>query len=206
LRRRFAHKRVVFLKAQLRSFEILRGIYLEPEPFTSQNQKLTVSLKPSRTFLSTFYETNLENLYSEIDLKTKNSKTLEKLKDLVQQTLQIENVSENEFFLNIGGDSLTAINLTSLINKTFDTRIPAKILATKNFDEIASYLEYKVDLTGIKDRELPDLDAELSVLNTLKKPELEADNLKNAFLTGASGIYSKISCVYQSEAFWVCFY
>ena len=118
---------------------------------------------------------------------------METLKELVQQTLHTENVNESENFLNIGGDSLSAINLTSLINKTFNTKIPAKMLAMKNFDEIAMYLEYgsKMDLLGVRDREKPDLVEELKVLNNLRKPTMTPENPpKIAFLTGASGIKS----------------
>ena len=177
---------------------MLRSVYLEPDPFTSSNNKLTVSQKPNRTLLASFYSSILENLYNEVDLQLKSSKTMETLKELVQQTLHTENVNESENFLNIGGDSLSAINLTSLINKTFNTKIPAKMLAMKNFDEIAMYLEYgsKMDLLGVRDREKPDLVEELKVLNNLRKPTMTPENPpKIAFLTGASGIKS-----FQSES------
>jgi acyl carrier protein len=62
------------------------------------------------------------------------------LKELTKTTLGLkEDIGEKDNFLEIGGDSLSAVNLVSQLNTKFNATIPVEVLATQNIQEIAKY-------------------------------------------------------------------
>jgi acyl carrier protein len=113
---------------------------LEPHRFSAENNKLTASLKPNRKVLAKTYQEQIELLYDQIDQRTSNSKTLDMLKELTKTTLGLkEDIGAKDNFLEIGGDSLSAVNLASQLNTKFNAKIPVEVLATQNIQEIAKY-------------------------------------------------------------------
>jgi len=52
-------------RTKLKGFEYIKNIYLEPEPWTVENNLLTPTLKAKRPELAKHYKTILEQLYSQ---------------------------------------------------------------------------------------------------------------------------------------------
>ena len=178
----------------MRPFELLKGMILDSEPFTSENGKLTVSHKLNRNYIANIYNERIENLYELIDSKKLNTfLTLKELLDKVLKNKENLSVSGQEIFLDIGGDSLSAINLQSLINSTFQTNLSAQVIVTQKLSDIANYIELqqKYNITVQPEREKQiDLNEELSVLDNLKfniNTSLTDNITKKVLLTGVTG-------------------
>merc|ERR1711879_479724 len=58
-------------KALLKSFEMAKNIHLDPEPWTVEKDLLTPTFKTKRPQLQRYYETEIENMYAEVNKSAK---------------------------------------------------------------------------------------------------------------------------------------
>ena len=99
-------------------------MHIEPEMFTSENGKLTPSVKICRPYLDRFYRTIVDSLVEEAALfKRESFNSQERTKALVAQALG-GTVDNNASFKAVGGDSLAAIRLINLIKEEMNVDIP----------------------------------------------------------------------------------
>jgi len=113
-------------------------VILEYEPFSRANNLLTDSNKPARSKLKEKYGTRLEELYSTLEERARAKRervmrgdggvTLEeKLCAAIEMVLGIDSASLGgaSSFLQLGGDSLSAVRLVDLVEKVIGgVRLP----------------------------------------------------------------------------------
>jgi fatty acid CoA ligase FadD9 len=149
--------------AQVKSYEIPRDFLIEPQPFTREQGLLTESNKPIRARLKARYGDRLEALYEEIERRQ-----LEDLQALAQQrsgagaasveervrramevTLGLRDIDVGETmqsFIQLGGDSLSAVRLADLIRDLCGVEVPVGLLLdpTLRVSAVVRYVEERL--------------------------------------------------------------
>ncbi|CAF5163371.1 unnamed protein product, partial [Rotaria magnacalcarata] len=113
--------RLIGEKESLRKHEIPSRIIIDFEPFTPQNGLLTSSMKHYRHKLAAHYADRLK-LPSSIQQRLKNM-----IETATGKSISIDN-SEDNVFLNIGGDSLAAVRLSKMIENDLGISLSLNIL------------------------------------------------------------------------------
>lgn len=151
----------VAMEAQVKSYEIPRDFLVEPEPFTLERGLLTESNKPMRVRLKARYGERLERLYEEIE-----ARQLEELQELAQGkggessveprvrkamevTLGLRDIDVGETvqsFIQLGGDSLSAVRLAELIRDLCGVDVPVGLLLdpTLRVSAVVRYVEERL--------------------------------------------------------------
>nr|WP_280513099.1 carboxylic acid reductase [Blastochloris viridis] len=150
--------REIARKEQLRPYEIPRDFIIEHEPFSQQNGLLSDHGKPMWPKLRARYAAELDKLHGDI-----SSREIEKLRDIyrnrsgqtvietVQQAVQSIfgssdiDVKPTDYFRDLGGDSLSAVQLSIVLEEAFDTRVPIDMIISRGTDlkSLADYIEQK---------------------------------------------------------------
>ncbi|GAU71550.1 putative fatty acid--CoA ligase [Streptomyces sp. NBRC 110611] len=213
-------------QAGLNSYEIPRNLLVETEPFTQENGLLSGARKPLRPALTKRYGERLEALYTEL-----SDRTAEELRTLRQASAdqpvpatvlraaqallgQEEGVVEpGTRFLELGGDSLTALSFAQLMKEIFhvDTPVDVIINPANSLQQVADHNErvlasehrrptadsvHGPDATRLDAAELR-LDAFLDA-RTIEQAERPAGPLSEArtvLLTGANGYLGRFLCL-----------
>lgn len=128
-------------KGGLKSFEVPRDFIIEEEHFSQKNGLLSSVRKRLRPALKKKYAPQLETLYEAheqgneaelLALKDPNSSltVLERLVKLLEANLGIKGIdlTKNNTFAELGGDSLEAVMFSNIIDEFFDVNIPANTL------------------------------------------------------------------------------
>ena len=141
----------------LQRWEVPREILVETRPFTRENDLLTASNKPSRPKLKERYGARLGEMFAEIE-RTQ----LEKLEQLERErrggsvtdqitlamevTLGIADVDVHQSFLALGGDSLSAVRFSSLLEERFGSPVPVGLVLdpTSSIASLVKYVEGRV--------------------------------------------------------------
>ncbi|APR83696.1 Long-chain-fatty-acid--CoA ligase [Minicystis rosea] len=138
----------------LQRWEVPRDFILETAPFTRENGLLTASNKPSRPKLKERYGAKLGQMFAEIE-RTQIEK-LEKLERerrsgsvseqvmlAMEVTLGIGDVDAGQSFLALGGDSLSAVRLSSILEERFGFAVPVGLILdpTSNVQSLVKYVE-----------------------------------------------------------------
>jgi fatty acid CoA ligase FadD9 len=141
---------------QLQSYEVPRDFIVEMEPFSASNGLLTGVGKPKRPSLKEKYGPQLEALYDEIASKQsgeleqlraegRNAPVLQTLARAVQATLGIEAVDPEAplSFADLGGDSLSALSLSMLLEEIYDLEIPVGAIThpSGSLKKLEAYIE-----------------------------------------------------------------
>ncbi|WP_437876472.1 thioester reductase domain-containing protein [Sorangium sp. So ce513] len=143
---------------QLRGYEIPRDFLVEDTPFTWQNGLLTGSQKPARARLKARYGERLEALYAAIERAQ-----LEELRELheelgattasaalvvkraLEATLGLADVEPHGrlSFAQLGGDSLTAVRFSRLVEEIAGATVPVGLVLdpTSSVGAIVAHLE-----------------------------------------------------------------
>jgi amino acid adenylation domain-containing protein/thioester reductase-like protein len=135
--------------------------------------------------------------------------TEEKLTQLWQEILRLEQVSIDDDFYTLGGHSLLAIHLTSQINQRFGIELClARFLESPTIRQIAVAIDTQQPSDSNATSPLiPDLET-ASVLDPSILPNLVAiETIPNIFLTGSTGflgIYLLYELLQQTEADCYC--
>jgi fatty acid CoA ligase FadD9 len=143
----------------LRGYEVPRGLIVEPAPFTRENGLLTASNKPSRPRLRERYGARLDALAQEIE-----DNQLRKLSALEEQpedapvadrvalalsvTLGLDGVDLERSFSELGGDSIEAARLSSVLEERLGVQVPVGLILdpTSSGRSLVSHVERS--LTG----------------------------------------------------------
>ncbi|MFD4669585.1 carboxylic acid reductase [Lentzea sp. NPDC058450] len=139
----------------LQSYEVPRGLLIEPEPFSQANGLLSDQRKLLSPKLAEHYGPSLEQLYAEIadreaqellDLTRagRDRPVLETVQRAVRALLAVE-VQSSAQFRDLGGDSLSAVALSNLLHDTFGLRVPVDVIISPAHDlrQVAAYIEAK---------------------------------------------------------------
>jgi fatty acid CoA ligase FadD9 len=158
-------------------YEIPKGIYLELEAFTQENDLLTSSLKIGRSKLNIHYKDILESIYEKIEkLDSK-----EQFFKIIQQVLELDSIEslKNKNFIEIGGDSLSAMKISSFMKTN---KLTADLLLDKNVS--------LQDLSNSLESEKYTLEDDLKLDLNIKLSNFGVEKVhifKDILLTGATG-------------------
>ena len=125
----------------LRPFEVPRDFIVEPEPFTHENGMLSSVQKRMRPNIQRRYGEALDRLYAEIErrqndelaaMRDPNSPLtpVEKMRRAIEVTLGRDDidVTRPASFAELGGDSLGAVALASLLSDVFGVEVPVNTI------------------------------------------------------------------------------
>jgi fatty acid CoA ligase FadD9 len=206
----------------LSGYEIPRDFIVETVPFTQHNGLLGGAGKLQRVALEAHYRDRLDELYAALEagrvselqqLRTEGAAgdPRETLARAVQATLGIaaSDVKHDSRFIDIGGDSLAALNLSNLLQDIYDVEVPvgAIIDPASNLDQLAGRIarqlesQYKqptftsvhgdaVDRVRAADLTLAAFidDRTLSSVPGLRQSKFDSERV---LLTGATGFFGR---------------
>ncbi|OHU06317.1 carboxylic acid reductase [Mycobacteroides saopaulense] len=148
-------------EAELQPYEVPRDFLIEPEPFTAANGLLTGIAKLARPKLHEKYGARLEQMYSDIataqalELQALHSAghegkpVLETVQRAVTALLGLSaaEVSPDAHFIDLGGDSLSALAFSDLLRDIFAVEIPVGdiVSAANDLTGIARIVETRRD-------------------------------------------------------------
>ncbi len=202
----------------LNGYEVPRDFLIETEPFSLQNGLLTEVGKHQRPMLKEHYGKRLELLYSklaqdQIDelraLRTAgaNRPVLETVTRALQATLGVStaDVRPDAKFAELGGDSLSALEYSLLLDEIFGVEVPVGVILNPagSVQRIADHIEVErnshanrptfAKVHGKASRKVSagDLTLEKFIdrrfLDSAPKLERPSDAIHTVLLTGATG-------------------
>jgi len=202
--------RVLASEAQLTSWELPRWLVLEEQlSFSAENHLLTPSHKLNRRALSEHYKARLDPIYAELsDLtETASRQTAQTAQRLRQMIAEVLNSGESSLgkaasagsssFVEMGGDSLSAVRILDMVRKEFNVNLPPSVLYESQAIETAASLIGQCQQTGAQTDEFTESTVDFE--NEARLPEwVHVHGLKAAlswgdqpsseiFLTGATG-------------------
>jgi fatty acid CoA ligase FadD9 len=189
-------------KISLQKHEIPSRIIIDFEPFTVENGFLTPSMKPCRPKLAAHYKNRL---------KTANS-IEQRLKTIIESvTGQPLPTDDTNGFLAVGGNSLTALRLSRLIQEDIGTNIPISLLfePEMNLKRLTAFAQ-NPSLTqddSFVSRLIHDAELELNI--KIGKPRNLNGGPLTIFVTGATGfvgafLLSELLIKYPINSKFVC--
>ena len=140
----------------LQSYEVPRDFIIEFEPFSAENGLLTGIGKPKRPSLKERYGPRLEAMYDAIAARQsgeleqlrkegRHAPILETLVRAVRATLGVEAIDTTQpvSFEDLGGDSLSALSLSMLLEEIYDLEIPVGVIThpAGSLQKLADYVE-----------------------------------------------------------------
>lgn len=214
----------------LQAYEVPRDFLIEHEPFTAENGLLAGVGKVLRPALKARYGERLEELYDNIanhqanELRAlretaRNAPVLATLGRAVQAVLGIENLDPDQphSFRDLGGDSLSALSFSLLLEETFEVEVPVGVIAdpTRDLRKLAQYIEkarastagrptvasvhgrgateiHACDLTLEKFIDIPTLDKAKTLPPLAIKSERD---IRTVLVTGANGFLGRFLCL-----------
>ncbi|QIS19551.1 carboxylic acid reductase [Nocardia terpenica] len=142
--------------AELNSYELPRDFILETEPFTVDNGLLAGVGKFLRPKLKERYGPRLEQLYadlaraqddqlSELRRNAADRPVLETLSRAAQALLGFTEAElrPDRHFADLGGDSLTALSFSKLLQELLDVEVPVGVIVSpaNDLQQLATYIE-----------------------------------------------------------------
>lgn len=112
----------------LAAYEIPRDFLLEDQPFSAENGLLSDAKKLRRPQLKERYGPRLEELYQVLHQRQLHSSGGSDFLTTVAQCLGLERVEPGDCFVTLGGDSLTASQLSWMLERHHGLRVPASDL------------------------------------------------------------------------------
>lgn len=166
------------------SYEIPRGIVLDAQKFTETNGLLTGSGKLCRHKISKNYADQFDKLYEKVE----NSISQSYLQQAIQEALGVSNVGSDKSFVDLGGDSLAASKISTLLEKQGIKITPAQLLQK---DVSLNSLEKMVqqgtpNVTLNLEEEVNNLLLKIQPC-TSSQPINSVELTQNVLLTGATG-------------------
>ncbi|MFB8275753.1 carboxylic acid reductase [Nocardia colli] len=211
--------------AELQSYEIPREFLIETEPFTMENGLLSGIAKLLRPKLKERYGERLEQIYTdhaarqsdemlELRREAASRPVLDTVSHAARALLGIASTElrPDAHFTDLGGDSLSALSFSNLLNETFGVEVPVGVIisSANNLREIAKYIEAERD-SGAKRPTVtsvhgagPEIRAAdltldkfidartLAAANTIPAAPLPAQTV---LLTGANGYLGRFLCL-----------
>lgn len=129
-------------EAELRGYEVPRDFLIERTPFSVERKLLTASNKQSRPALQARYGKELDALYARIEgarleelyslqREGAGASTSEKVRKAIGVTLGLADLDVahvEQSFIQLGGDSLSAVGLATLVEDLTGVRVPVGLL------------------------------------------------------------------------------
>ncbi len=137
---------------KLRGHENPRDFLVEREPFTRENRLLTESAKPARPRLKALYGVRLEGLYAAIEraqhaglsaAAAAGASIADVVTSALQMTLGLTEGALARSFIDLGGDSMGAVELTTALSAACNVDVPIGLVLdrTSTVGAIVSYVE-----------------------------------------------------------------
>lgn len=209
----------------LRSYEIPRDFLVESEPFGTGNGLLSGVGKLLRPALIREYGARLEQLYT--DLTARQDAELHALRadpdrpviDTVRRALcavlgsGLTDLTDDVRFADLGGDSLSALSLATLLHQVFDVEVPVSVLTnpTAGLADLADFIElrrtratHSPTFASIHGAHSTEIRAEDLSLDRFIDPKIPAaaggtagsgTDRPTILLTGANGYLGKFLCL-----------
>ncbi|MFI8962651.1 carboxylic acid reductase [Streptomyces sp. NPDC053493] len=205
-------------EAGLNSYEIPRAVLVETEPFSQANGLLSDHRKLLWPRLVERYGERLEQLYAdtaarenaelaEIRRTGADRPVLETVRRAVRALLagSLTDPGPGAHFRDLGGDSLSAVQLSALLQETFGVRVPVDVVISPASDlrHLADYIEARRDaaddrptFASVHGEGAVEVHAKDLTLDRFLDPRLLADapalpraegEPRTVLLTGASG-------------------
>ena len=212
---------------ELNSYEIPRDFLVETEPFSTDNGLLSDAKKLLRPRLTDHYGQRLEQLYAELaegqvnelrELRRHGSQR--PVRETVNRAAQAllgcssTDLDSSAHFTDLGGDSLSALTFSNLLQEIFDVEVPVAVVIspTNDLAGIAEHVEQqrragatRPTFSSVHGRGSTAVRAEdlrldeflpaetLSAAADLPRPADEAP--KTVLLTGANGYLGRFLCL-----------
>ncbi|HMP56389.1 MAG TPA: AMP-binding protein, partial [Novosphingobium sp.] len=215
----------------LNSYEVPRDVLIETAPFSPENGLLTGTGKFSRPNLKAHYIERLEQMFAqmaqdqvdqlrELRLSNEGRPTIETVTKSVLATLGVAqgDITPQSRFGDLGGDSLSALSLSMLLEEIFGVEVPVGVIINPAGDLqlIADYVEAQraggrkasfstvhaadSDIVHASDLKLEKfIDADiLQAAPGLPEP---ASTIRTVLLTGATGFLGRFQAMAWLEHF-----
>ncbi|MEV7748975.1 carboxylic acid reductase [Streptomyces griseofuscus] len=211
-------------EAGLNSYEVPRDLLVETEPFSQENGLLSGVRKPLRPALTKRYGERLEALYAE--LSDREATELEALRrvgadepvlDTVLRAVRAHLGQEDAAvepgtrFLELGGDSLTALSFSRTLKEIFQVDVPVDVVISpvNTLRQVADHIERALapdhrrptadrvhgpDATRLDAADLR-LDAFLDARSAARRPAGPPPEARTVLLTGANGYLGRFLCL-----------
>jgi fatty acid CoA ligase FadD9 len=142
--------------AELQSYELPVDFLIEPEPFSTDNGLLSGVGKLLRPKLKAYYGERLERLYTEIaatrfdELRAlraaaADQPVLDTLTRAAQALLGLTGAAPepDTHFIDLGGDSLSALTFSNLLGDIFGIEVPVGVIISpaNNLRQLAGYID-----------------------------------------------------------------
>eukprot|EP01117_Protostelium_nocturnum_P019514 TRINITY_DN8476_c0_g2_i1.p1 TRINITY_DN8476_c0_g2~~TRINITY_DN8476_c0_g2_i1.p1 ORF type:complete len:1286 (+),score=275.14 TRINITY_DN8476_c0_g2_i1:294-4151(+) len=191
-------------KSNLKSYELPCLVLLEPERFTIENGRMTVSNKIARPVVLRSYEETIDSALTQYFNQKKETNDIEKneSQSIILAMKMMQNaiggsdingdVTEN-LFLKHGGDSLSAIRLRNIIQRETKIEVPIEMIYSPEFsvESLSTMLESKNQLSSDSNQSILEVLNNDAKLNEDIAPSWvsspENNPTKVIFLTGSTG-------------------
>ncbi|MEU9804446.1 carboxylic acid reductase [Mycobacterium sp. NPDC050853] len=208
----------------LHSYELPADFIIETTPFTIESGMLAAVGKPIRPKMIEHYGDRLEQLY--VDLAEARVEELRQLRDTAQQRPIIETVTEaarallgmsgdavrpDNHFIDLGGDSLSALTFSNLLRDLFDVEVPVGVITGPAADlrTLADYIEterenntataagvHGPDASVVSAADLTlDKFIDSEILSNASELDKPACVVSTVLLTGANGYLGRFLCL-----------
>ena len=192
-------------KESLRKHEIPSRLVIDFQPFTPENGLLTSTMKPCRHKLAAYYG---ERIKSSVTMK-------QQLKSIIETTTgqSLLTDEEHNVFIPTGGDSLTAVRLSRLIENDLRVSVPRTVLLqpSMTFEQLVNIIEDPSKISSMTHSIVPQLlnDSELHLDVTMCKHKSKTEHPSMIFVTGTTGFVGafllfELLSVYPSECKFLC--
>jgi fatty acid CoA ligase FadD9 len=145
-------------KAELQSYEVPVDFLIEFEPFSTDNNLLSAVGKSLRPRLKERYGARLEQMY--IDLAAARDEEIRVLRDTATDIPVLESLTRaatallgpaaadqgpDAHFTDLGGDSLSALTFSKLLEDSFDVEVPVGVIIgpTTTLRKLADHIEIR---------------------------------------------------------------
>lgn len=211
---------------QLNSYEIPRDFIVDHRPFSSENGLLTGVGKMQRPRLKEYYGAQMEALYERIaaELSSETEALRREGRDLpvteavcraVRTTLGLEELASDAAgnFADLGGDSLSALSCSLLLEEIFGIEVPVSIINNPAGDlrQLTAFIERsrahdgdRPTFASVHDRGADEIRAEdltidrfldADMLKAAAQAAPPATDIRTVLLTGASGYLGRFLCL-----------
>ncbi|MFI5733047.1 carboxylic acid reductase [Kribbella sp. NPDC051587] len=210
-------------EAGLNAYEIPRDFIIETEPFSPDNGLLSGVRKLVRPKLKARYGDQLERLYAELATAEageldalrqagSNQPALEAVQRAARAVLNLTgSVAPDTRFADIGGDSLSALTLSSLLQEIFEVDVPVNLVVSPatTLRDLAEHIEktqqfgaarptaatvHGAGATVVRAADLKlDTFIDTAILEASKQEP--ADAVRTVLLTGANGYLGRFLCL-----------
>jgi len=210
----------------LHAYEVPRDFIVEYEPFSTENGLLAGIGKYQRPKFKERYAARLENLYEEIaasqtgtlNLLRRDGRTmpvLETVTQAVRATLGVEDIdlSAHCSFAELGGDSLSALSCSLLLEEIYEIEVPAGVINNPagSLRQLAGFIERAregglqrptfaaVHGRGATEIHASDLTLEKFIdtvtLKNARTARPPAGEVRTVLVTGANGYLGRFLCL-----------